>query len=177
MGSNNWTEKEFEMVDLGDGRLNQRLVNISQQILESPQNHINKACGDWRDTKAAYRLFQNENVNYQDIIEAHAQMTKERAKQEETILAIQDTTYYNYTHHPKTEGLGVLSKFKGKHKNEILTLGLCMHTTLGITTEGLPLGLLDQAIFSREEPTKAKKELKKKSHNTALPIEEKESIR
>ncbi len=177
MGSNNWTEKEFEMVDLGDGRLNQRLVNISQQILESPQSHINKACGDWRDTKAAYRLFQNENVNYQDIIEAHAQMTKERAKQEETILAIQDTTYYNYTHHPKTEGLGVLSKFKGKYKNEILTLGLCMHTTLGITTEGLPLGLLDQAIFSREEPTKAKKELKKKSHNTALPIEEKESIR
>ena len=50
-------------------------------------------------------------------------MTKERAKQEETILAIQDTTYYNYTHHPKTEGLGVLSKFKGKHKDEILTLG------------------------------------------------------
>ncbi len=47
MGSNNWTEKEFEMVDLGDGRLNQRLVNISQQILESPQSHINKACGDW----------------------------------------------------------------------------------------------------------------------------------
>ncbi len=177
MDSKDWTEKEFEMVDLGDARLNQRLIKISQQILKSPQSHINKACGDWSETKAAYRFFKNDNVNYQDIIDVHAQMTKERAKQEEIILAIQDTTYYNYTHHPKTEGLGELSRFKGKHKDEISTLGLCMHTTLGITTDGLPLGILDQNIFSREELPKEKKELKKKSHNTALPIEEKESIR
>ncbi len=162
MGSKNWTEKEFGMVDLGDDRLNQRLIKIGQQILESPQSHINKACGDWSETKAAYRFFQNDNVNYQDIIEVHAQMTKERAKQEETIIAIQDTTYYNYTHHPKTEGLGVLTRFKGKHKDEILTIGLCMHTTLGMTTEGLPLGILDQNIFSRKELSKEKKELKKK---------------
>jgi len=177
MASKDWTEKEFEMVDLGDDRLNQRLIKISRQLLESPQSHINKACGDWSDTKAAYRFFQNDNVNPQDIIEAHAQITKERAQQEETILAIQDTTYYNYTHHPKTEGLGVLTRFKGKHINDILTLGLCMHTTLGITTEGLPLGILDQNIFSREELPLEKKKLKKRSHNIALPIEEKESIR
>lgn len=177
MESKNWAEKEFEMVNLGDDRLNQRLKKIGQQIIDSPQSHINQACGDWSDTKAAYRFFQNDNVKYQDIIKAHAQMTKERADQEETILAIQDTTYYNYTHHPKTEGLGLLSRFKGKHKDEILTTGLSMHTTLGITTEGLPLGILDQNIFSRKELSKERKELKKKSHNIALPIEEKESIR
>ena len=125
MRPKNWTEKEFETVDLGDDRLNQRLKKISQQILDSPQSHINKACGDWNETKAAYRFFQNDNVNHLDIIEVHAQMTKERAKQDETILAIQDTTYYNYSHHPKTEGLGVLSRFKGKHKDDIVTLVSC----------------------------------------------------
>jgi len=177
MDSEEWAEKEFEKVDLGDERLNQRLVKISQQLLDSPESPINKACGNWSETKAAYRFFQNENVNYQDIVEAHAEMTQERGKQEDTVLAIQDTTYYNFSNHPKTEGLGVLSRFKGKHKDEILTLGLCMHTTLGITTEGLPLGILDQNIFSREELSLQKIELKKKSHNNALPIEEKESIR
>ncbi|MCP4374525.1 MAG: hypothetical protein GY797_41445 [Deltaproteobacteria bacterium] len=70
-----------------------------------------------------------------------------------------------------------MTKSKGKHRDEILTLGLCMHTTLGITTEGLPLGILDQSIYSREELPKEKKDIKNKSHNTALPIEEKESIR
>ncbi len=177
MDSKEWAEKEFEKVNLGDERLNQRLVKISQQLVESPESPINKACGNWSETKAAYRFFQNESVNYQDIVEAHAEMTQERAKQEDTVLAIQDTTYYNFSNHPKTKGLGVLSRFKGKHKDEILTIGLCMHTTLGITTEGLPLGILDQNIFSREELPLEKIALKKKSHNNALPIEEKESIR
>lgn len=42
MESKNWAEKEFELVDLGDDRLNQRLKKIGQQILESPQSHINR---------------------------------------------------------------------------------------------------------------------------------------
>jgi len=176
MNQNNWAEKEFEMLDLNDERLNQRLIKISQRFLESPESHINKACGDWGETKAAYRFFQNEQVDYKKIIQAHAQMTQARADQEDTILAIQDTTYFNYSNHPKTGGLGVLTRVQGKHK-EIRTLGLCMHTTLGITPEALPLGIFDQNIFSREELPNVKKELKKKSHNTALSIEEKESFR
>lgn len=176
MNSKIWAEKEFEMLDLEDERLNQRLIKISQQISENPQSPINKACGNWGDAKAAYRFFQNQNVNYQTIVGTHTDMTKIRSEQENTILAIQDTTYYNFSNHPKTQGLGILSRFSGEHKNEILTLGLCMHTTIGITPEGLPLGLLDQNIFSRKDISLEKKELKKKSHNMALPIEEKESV-
>ena len=52
-----------------------------------------------------------------------------------------------------------------------------MHTTLGVSTEGLPLGLLDQKIYSRESLSPEKEELKKKSHRIALPVEEKESVR
>jgi hypothetical protein len=51
-----------------------------------------------------------------------------------------------------------------------------MHTTFAVTTQGLPIGLLDQKISSRPELDEAEKELKKTHHN-ALPIEEKESIR
>ncbi len=177
MDSMDWAEKEFEVVDLGDNRLNQRLMKISQYLLDSPESPINKACGDWGETKAAYRFFDNDNVNYRDIIHAHAKMTIARFEREDVILAIQDTTYYNYTNHPETKGLGILSRFKGKHKDEILTKGLCMHTTLGITPEGLPLGILDQNIYSREELPAEKIAIKKRSHNIALPIEEKESIR
>jgi len=177
MDTKGWAKNEFETIDLGDDRLNQRLMKISQCFLDSPESPINKACSDWGETKAAYRFFNNDNVNYQDIIQAHAKMTAARSKQENVVLAIQDTTYYNYTSHPETKGLGILSRFKGKHKDDILTKGLCMHTTLGITPEGLPLGILDQDIYSREELSVEKIALKKKSHNIALPIEEKESIR
>ncbi len=177
MNTTGWAKNEFETIDLGDDRLNQRLMKISQSFLDSPESPINKACGDWGETKAAYRFFNNDNVNYQDIIQAHAKMTAARSKQEDVVLAIQDTTYYNYTNHPETKGLGILSRFKGKHKDDILTKGLCMHTTLGITPDGLPLGLLDQDIYSRETLSAEKIALKKKSHNVALSIEEKESLR
>jgi len=177
MDAKGWAKNEFETIDLGDDRLNQRLMKISQCLLDSPESPINKACGDWGETKAAYRFFNNDNVNYQDIIQAHTKMTATRYKQEDIVLAIQDTTYYNYTSHPETKGLGLLSRFKGKHKDDILTKGICMHTTLGITPEGLPLGILDQDIYARKELSEEEMAIKKKSHNIALPIEEKESIR
>ena len=177
MISDNWAETEFLTLDLGDDRLNKRLVKMSQEFLKSPESPINKVCENWGDTKAAYRFFSNQNVDYRDITDAHAKATLNRCQGETIVLAVQDTSYFNYSHHPKTEDLGVLTRFKGKHKDEILTQGLCMHTTLGLSTEGLPLGIIDQKIYSRESLSPEKAELKKRSHGIALPIEDKESVR
>ncbi|MCK5355709.1 MAG: IS4 family transposase, partial [Methyloprofundus sp.] len=164
-------------INLGDKRLNERLIKITGQFISSTQSPINQACGDWAETKAAYRFFQNDNVDYKDIVGHHAQITKSRFENEDVILAIQDTTYFNYTDHPKTKGLGVLSRFTGKYKKDIITSGLYMHSTMAINTDGLPLGLLDQKITARTVLPKEKIEIKKRSHNMALSIEEKESIR
>lgn len=177
MNTSDWANTEFDGIDLGDKRLNDRLVKITGQFLSSTESPINQACGGWADTKAAYRFFQNDNVDYNDIVGHHAQTTKKRFDNEDVILAIQDTTYYNYTDHPKTTGLGLLSRFTGKYKKDIITSGLYMHTTMAVNVDGLPLGLLDQKITAREVLPKEKVEIKKRSHNIALPIAEKESIR
>jgi len=177
VNTSDWATTEFDGVDLGDKRLNKRLVKITGQFISSTQSPINQACGDWSETKAAYRFFQNDHVDYKEIVGHHAQITKRRFDNEDVILAIQDTTYYNYTDHPKTKGLGVLSKFTGKYKKDIITSGLYMHTTLAVNVDGLALGLLDQKITAREVLPTEKVEIKKRSHNLALPIEEKESIR
>ena len=141
-----WADSEFELVNLGDHRLNQRLVKLAKSFLESPESPINKACQNWNATKAAYRFFQNDHVNCQDILKCHTQMTKQRAAQEKIILAVQDTCYLNFTPHPKTKGLGVLARHKGQNKKTILDLGLVMHSTLCLSTEGLPLGISSQEI-------------------------------
>jgi hypothetical protein len=47
-----------------------------------------------------------------------------------------------------------------------------MHSTLALTTEGLPLGLLDQKIIARKAPSEVKKRGSRK-----VPIEQKESYR
>jgi len=177
MSLSNWATSEFEGIELGDKRLTDRLITITDQFASSTQSPINKACEGWGDTKAAYRFFQNDNINYIDIVKHHSLLTTKRADSEEVVLAIQDTTYFNYTSHPKTTGLGLLSRFTGKHKKDILTLGLYMHTTLALNTDGVPLGLLNQKISSREVRSEESIELKRRSHGTTLPIEEKESVR
>lgn len=52
-----------------------------------------------------------------------------------------------------------------------------MHSTLAVSFDGLPLGIVDQKIYSRPEESEERKELKKRTHNITLPIEEKDSYR
>jgi len=171
-----WAAEELADVDLGDRRLNRRLMKICDTFSESPESPINQACADWAETKAAYRFFQNENVDVHEILAAHRRKTAARARKHKRVLAIQDTSYFVYTSHSKTDGLGRMSLKKGKNVKNIHSNGLIVHTCLAVTTEGLPLGLLDQKIFSRKlRPQKANG--KRKKIHDLLPVEEKESYR
>ena len=145
-----WAAEEFEDIRLGDKRLEARLVKLCDRLSDSPESPINQACADWAETKAAYRFFQNQSVDAGEIIAAHRQKTVQRARAQQTVLAVQDTSYFVYTSHMKTEGLGKMSVKKGKNIEKIYSKGLVMHSCLALTTEGLPLGLLDQNIFARK---------------------------
>jgi Transposase DNA-binding len=168
--TNGWAAEEMGQTDLGDKRLNDRLVSLCDRFSESPESPINQACKDWAETKAAYRFFQNQDVEAADILETHRKKTAERAKPYKTILALQDTSYFIYTSHTKTKGLSAMSLKKGKHVEKIFSNGLVMHACLAVTTEGVPLGLLDQNIFVRKPRSAERRRLA-----DVTPIEEKES--
>ena len=56
---------------------------------------------------STYNFWKSERIEAEDIIEAHRKKTVERAFKEKTILAIQDTSDFNFTHHrAKTEEQG-----------------------------------------------------------------------
>lgn len=163
-----WAAEEFVAVDLGDQRLKTRLMGLCESFCESPESPINQACADWAQTKAAYRFFQNENVAAHEIMAAHCQKSAQRARGHHTVLAIQDTSYFVYTTHFRTQGLGRLSVKQGRTSDTISCNGLVMHACLGVTTEGLPIGLLDQRIYARQP-------LGQDHHK--VPIEQKDSFR
>lgn len=177
MNSSDWASKEFDGIDLGDNRLSKRLVKIVDKFTRCTESPINQVCETWSQAKAAYRFFQNENVDYKKIVAHHAKATQKRFEDENVVLAIQDTTYFNYSDHPKTKGLGLLSRFTGKYKKDIMTSGLYMHSTLAINTDGLPLGLVDQKISSREVADNRPTGEIRSSFNRKLTTEEKESVR
>lgn len=162
-----WAMEEFAQVELQDARLNRRCQELAVTLGQYPNGPINQACEEWADTKAAYRFFNNSAVTPAGVVAPHRECTVERMRKHTLVLAIQDTTFYNYTHHPQTEGLGEIGNKKQNQR------GFGMHSTLVVTPEGVSLGLLTQAFFSRPvgEPAHKPQDLRK------LPIEEKESYR
>ena len=162
-----WCLDELASVQLQDARLDRRCGELAVQLAMQPSGPINQACEDWADAKAAYRFFDNDKVTLERIRAPHHQRTVERIAQHKQVLAVQDTSFLNYTHHPQTEGLGAIGN-KSQHQR-----GLGMHSTLAVTTQGTPLGLLTQEFFTRPEDEPAHRPEECRS----LPIEEKESYR
>lgn len=163
-----WAAQEFAEVELHDARLNRRCQELAVALGQQPSAYINQACEDWAATKAAYRFFDNtKKVTPAGISGPHQQRTVERMSQHPLVLAVQDTTFFNYSHHPKTEGLGEIGNKKQQQR------GFGLHSTLAVTPTGVPLGTLTQQFFTRPigEPTHTPAELQR------LPIEAKESYR
>lgn len=162
-----WCEEEFSRIELGDKRLDRRLITTAVRLAGQPAAPINQACEDWAATKASYRLFANDHVTAEEILRPHQLRTQERMKKQPLVLAVQDTTYLNYTSHQQTKGLGPI----GTEEQDLF--GLVMHLTLALTPAGLPLGVLSQELWARSEdaPKLTKAEKKKR------PIEEKESYK
>ncbi|MFB6228340.1 MAG: transposase, partial [Halobacteriales archaeon] len=54
MDVSGWIRAEFRSADLGDKRLDDRLVKIGDELGSSPAESIPAACEDWASTKATY---------------------------------------------------------------------------------------------------------------------------
>jgi hypothetical protein len=48
-----WAATEMQTANLGDERLNKRLVSLLDALGNDPQSSIPVACGGWTETKAA----------------------------------------------------------------------------------------------------------------------------
>lgn len=162
-----WIKNELSSVALGDKRLNWRLQDSAAKLASRPSVSINQACDDWADTKATYRLFDNKKTTAEQIMLPHQKRTQERIGGQKIVLAVQDTTYLNYTQHPSTAGLGPIGTEKQKQS------GLVMHSTLAMTGVGLPLGIVSQKIWVRKEEPNPMTDAERRK----VPIEEKESYK
>ncbi|BET30733.1 hypothetical protein wCauBTS_13400 [Wolbachia pipientis] len=61
-----WLERELKHVNLGDTRLNKRLIKTGYCIEGKVSGSINQSCSGWKEAKGAYRLFSNEKLKDKD---------------------------------------------------------------------------------------------------------------
>jgi Transposase DNA-binding len=176
-----WIDQEIGAGQFGDVRLEQRLRILLEQLSNGVGESIPLVCQDWANTKAAYRFLSNERVSKAAILAGHFQSTRDRFLAESgPILILHDTTTFSFQREDAAP-IGVLKKglgAKDRHgrPRPYLTCGLLMHSSLAVTTEGLPLGLAAVKFWSRKA-FKGTTALKRTINPTRVPIEQKESVR
>ena len=176
-----WWEGELAGCTFADARLGYRLHKLIERMDGAIGGSLPFVCQDWANTKAAYRFFSNGRVSEAQILAGHFQATRERfAATEGTILVLQDTTEFTFQRE-RPEAVGITyrvnsGKDKASRTRMHTVCGLLMHTSLVVTTEGLPLGLSAVKFWSRKQ-FKGTAALKRKINPTRVPIEHKESIR
>jgi hypothetical protein len=132
----NWAVTEFADADLGDLRRTQRLVQLAHTWAHNPRASLPEACGSPAMLKGAYRFFENDDIEPNDIVQSHIDATYHRLDQVPLVLAVQDTTEVDWTSLRATQGLGPLGHSACR--------GLFVHSTLALTPDRVPLGLLAQ---------------------------------
>jgi hypothetical protein len=176
-----WVDRELAGCEFRDERLGKRFRSLLARLAGSPGESIPLACQDWTNTKAAYRFLDNARVSEAQILAGHFLATRDRvAATDGPILVLHDTTEFSFKREDiKAVGItykGVTGANWDGTLRHYTACGILMHSSLAVTTEGLPLGLSAAKFWTRKK-FKGTNALKKKINPTRVPIEEKESIR
>ena len=135
-------------MDLGDERLNRRLVVLADSLAGRPAESFPSLLDD-AELEAAYRFFGNEQVAPEAILAPHLRQSALRAARCSRVLVVHDTTQFEFPGHVKRRGLGRLIR-PGQ--------GFFGHFSLALSADGdrEPLGLLALETVFRHDRAKPK---------------------
>lgn len=157
-----WAMRELGWTELGDKRRTQRLVKIAEGLASEPGRAMSSSCGK-NGAQAVSRLMGRDEVTCGSVLEGHCKMACERCREYDMVLAVQDTTYLDFSGHPSTEGLGPIGDSKESR-------GICCHSVLILSPNKTPLGLAGMNLWERDAERYGISETRRKR-----PIQEKES--
>ena len=177
-----WLEREVAGCQFQDVRHSKRFHRLLGDLSGQIGGSIPFACQDWAATKAAYRFLSNTRVDEEKILAGHFLCTRERfaVSADSPVLVLHDTTEFSY-HRDDPAAVGILKKLaspyaRGGQPGHHTTCGVLMHSSLVVTTDGLPLGLAAIKFWTRDKFHGANA-LKRSINPTRVPIEQKESYR
>jgi hypothetical protein len=159
----------MQTVDLKDKRLDARLREVLSELGARPSASIPAACGGRAEMEAAYRLFDNDQVSFDNILQAHQEATRRRIAGQPVVVLAQDTTEIDLTR-PEQQVLGAGPLDGGMRR------GALLHALHAFTPDGTPLGTLHAAAWTRDDAPPRRQALTH-AERLATPLEEKESYR
>ena len=149
-----WAQMNFGACELGDKRRTARLVQVATEVANNPAASFPDQMPTWSDLKAAYNLFDGEDVTFEAIARPHWEQTKQRPVGR--YLVIGDTTELDFGRHRDVPGLGPTGNGGG--------LGFLLHNALLVAAESKEvIGVAGQVTHYRPETKASKKKTKANS--------------
>lgn len=141
---------EVELADLGDVRLNQRLMKIVAAMAARPDASLPEQAGSESAREATYEFHRNPRVRFDNVLAPHAARSVERVVEAGTALVVHDTTEFHFRGEVHRDGLGRLGRGSGE--------GFFCHLALGVAPGGTrrPLGVLGVETYVRGAERKPK---------------------
>ncbi len=153
----------------GDARLNKRARKLAEALGQNPNLSIPAALKSKADIEGCYRFFNNEQVNPDRILQPHVEATYDRIDAVDFALLVQDTTEIDLTRpEQQVAGAGPMDCESRR--------GAFFHPMMAFDADGIPLGIVGQKSWTRENISKDSKATKAEKRRRT-PIEEKESCR
>ncbi|MEO8166034.1 MAG: IS4 family transposase, partial [Betaproteobacteria bacterium] len=161
-----WAHMNFGNCQLGDKRRTARLIQVATHVANNPSASFPDQMPTWTDLKAAYDLFDGDDVTFEAIARPHWEQTKQCAAGR--YLVIGDTTELDFGRHRDVPGLGPTGNGGG--------LGFLLHNGLLVAADSKEvIGVAGQTIHYRAEAKASKKKSKQKENSTARLKRDRES--
>jgi len=156
-----WARETFGDCQLGDQRRTKRLVRYAEQVAACSEGSTPLQTESWAACKAAYRLFNQEEVSFAAVCRPHWQQTQNCPAGRYLLLG--DTTVINYGYEPSVQGLSPVGD--GTQR------GFHVHSSLMIEAESEQvLGLAGAEIFHRTPQPKGQTTREKKNRRRESEI-------
>ncbi|MCC9644338.1 IS4 family transposase [Rhodopirellula sp. JC740] len=169
-----WVTEELQEVELYDKRLEARFRKLLDCLSKASNASIPAACDDRAEMVAAYRFFDNEKVEFENVLQPHIESSYHRVRGQRVALLVQDTTELDLTRpHSEVEGTGPLQNGN--------RCGALLHLLHAFTPDGTPLGTLLAEAWAREPKADSERPKRgssaKRMQVARKPFEEKETYR
>lgn len=140
-----WAEQQFAACRLGDRRRTKRLIQVAEQVANHPSASFPDQMQSWSDLKAAYRLFDANEVTFEAIAASHWRQTRWVGPGRYLVLA--DTTEIDFGYRREIDGLSRIGNGS--------STGFLLHNALLVESQSEALvGVAAQAIHYRQPAPK-----------------------
>ena len=165
-----WSKDEFGSADCGDERLNARLQLVAQGLAERPGGKLTEVYEQEAERHGAYRFIENSRVEVAELERARGEACARRMSDSAVSIVAVDQTSINLPEQRKTENFGSVGTRSSGAR------GVQVMTALALDVMGVPLGVLNQDYWLRDEvPTPPRRSGRKGKRKDKRKAEERES--